>query len=91
MSTVIAPAKSYVVEFIIAASCGNGLDGINTELFGKAVELVQSTRGDDSELDNIADVYDFLVANGYGVDKMFDCPVTEETVEAYAAYMTYAI
>jgi len=88
MTAVLAPTKSFVVEFIIAAACGETVDGINVELFNEAAELI---RNSDGECDNFADVYEFLVDNGYGVDKMFDCPVTEETVQAYAAYMTYAI
>ena len=80
--------KSYVVDFIIATACGEAPEGINIDLFNEAAELMRNSNG---ECDDFADVYEYLVKNGYGVDKMFDCPVTEDTVLAYAAYMCYAI
>ena len=90
MTATIAPAKSFVAEFVLMAAKGQGFEELNTEVFNTAAEAMRQ-KADEDPIVNFEDVYSFLVENEWGAEYVFNCPVTEETVEAYVAYLCYAI
>ena len=90
MTAVLAPAKSFVVDFIIMTATGEPFEELNVGTLNAAAEAMRDIRNEGG-FANFEDVYPFLVENEWSVEYAFDCPVTEETVEAYAAYMCYAI
>jgi len=81
--------KSFVVDFIIMTACGYGPAELDAEKLKEAVEFMKTTAEEDP-IFNFEDVYPILAEAGYGVEEVFSCPVTEETVDAYAAYLCYA-
>ena len=90
MTAVLAPAKSLVADFVIMAATGNGPEELNRDVFNTAVEAIRE-KANENPIYNFEDVYPFLVKNEWGAEYAFSCPVTEETIEAYVAYLCYAI
>lgn len=79
--------SSFVVEIVQLAGTGSCSDeSFNKELFAKAVELMAS-----NEISNFEDVSPFLKDNECDASAVFDCFVTHETHDAFAAYLCYAI
>ena len=81
--------KSFVADFIIMTACGYGPEELDAEKLKDAVAFMKTTAEEDPIL-NFEDVYPTLHKAGYGVEEVFSCPVTEETADAYAAYLCYA-
>ena len=90
MTAVLTPTKSFVADFIIMTATGEAFEELNVGVVNAAAEAIRDIRNEGG-FANFEDVYPFLQENEWGVEYAFDCPVTEETVEAYAAYMAYAI
>ena len=82
--------KSLVVDLILMVSQGISPEELNHDVFDKAVEFMHH-RAIEKYIDDFEDVYPTLVEYGFGAERVFDCPVTEETKEAYAAYLCYCI
>ena len=82
--------KSLVADFVIMAACGVSPEELNTEVFEHAVQFMKLMEEEDPII-NFEDVYPTLVDNELGAEYVFNCPVTEETKEAYAAYLCYSI
>ena len=91
MIAVLAPAKSFVADFVIMAAKGEAFEELNLDVFNAAVEALREKEANDDPIFNFEDVYPFLVENKWGAEDVFNCPVTEETIEAYVAYLCYAI
>ena len=90
MIAVLAPTKSFVADFIIMTATGEPFEELNVGVLNAAAEAMRDIKSEGG-FANFEEVYPFLVENEWGVEYAFDCPVTEETVEAYAAYLCYAI
>ena len=82
--------KSLVAEFVLMASKGLAPEELNEDVFNDAIYFMR-TMADESPIGDFEDVYPTLASCGFGADRVFDCPVTEETKEAYAAYLCYCI
>ena len=78
--------KSFVVELIILAATGEASEYINRDVFDKAVELMKS-----SQIDDFEDVTFFLKEHECDATAVFECFVTQDTHDAFAAYLCYAI
>jgi hypothetical protein len=61
------------------------------DVFNEAVNYMRQRVEDDNEIFVFEDVYPILQKEGYGAENVFNCPVTEDTIEAYVAYLCYAI
>ena len=82
--------KSLVVDFILMASQGLEPEELNKDVFNHAVEFMR-TMAEEDPIGDFEDVYPTLVDNEFGAEFVFNCPVTEETKQAYAAYLCYSI
>ena len=81
------PSKSFVVELLQLAGTGSSsADNINSDIFAKAVELMNTNVIPDFE-----DVTPFLSGNDADASAVFGCQVTPETDDAFAAYLCYCI
>jgi len=78
--------ESFVVDLIILTATGEGSESINKDVFEKAVELMR-----ESEISDFEDVTFHLKEHGCDATEIFECAVTQDTHEALAAYLCYAI
>ncbi len=85
MELTIAPA-SFVVDFIILTATGEVTDSINTDVFNKAVELMR-----ESEITDFEDIQSYLEKHEFDASFVFGCPVTQDTHDAFSAYLCYSI
>ena len=95
MTAVLTPTQSLVVDFVLMAATGNGLSDhteyINSDCLRKAADYMLQRAEDDNPISEFEDIYPILQKEGYGAENVFNCDVTEETIEAYVAYLCYAI
>ena len=84
-------AKSFVVDFIQLAASGNCSAEFNSDVFQKAVDLMRQAENDDYPVSDFEDVTPFLKANGCCAADVFETEVSEETEDAFAAYLCYSI
>ena len=82
--------KSLVADFVLMASKGLAPEELNVDVFNDAAEFMK-TMAEESPIGDFEDVYPTLASCGFGAERVFNCPVTEETKEAYAAYLCYSI
>ena len=78
--------KSFVVELIILTATGEASESINRDVFDQAVQLMKS-----SEITDFEEVTFFLKDNECDASSVFECFVTQDTHDAFAAYLCYAI
>ena len=78
--------QSFVVELLQLTATGEAAECINRDVFAKAVELMKS-----QVIETFEDVTFFLKDNECDANAVFDCFVTQETHDAFAAYLCYAI
>ena len=83
--------KSFVVDFIQLAASGNCSAEFNSDVFQKAVDLMRQCDDDDNSISDFEDVTPFLKANGCSAADVFETEVTEETEDAFAAYVCYSL
>ena len=80
-------SRSFVVELIqLAATGSSSAEDINSDLFDKAVNLMNT-----NEISEFEDVTPFLSINGADASAVFGTQVTAETDDAFAAYLCYCI
>ena len=79
-------SKSFVVDLIILAATGDTTDVINRDVFDQAVQLMKS-----SEITDFEEVTFFLKDNECDASFVFECFVTQDTHDAFAAYLCYAV
>ena len=79
-------SKSFVVELMQLSATGSSSADINSDLFDKAVELMNT-----NEIPDFEDVTPFLSMNGADASAVFGSQVTPETDDAFAAYLCYCI
>lgn len=68
------------------AANGDTCDCFNSDTFGKAVDLM-----DCSDISEFEDVTPYLKEHGCDASAVFEDDVTNETHEAFAAYLCYCI
>ncbi len=78
--------KSFVVDLILLTATGEVTDSINTDVFNKAVELMR-----ESEISDFEDITFYLKEHGCDASAVFECFVTQDTHDAFAAYLCYSI
>ena len=78
--------QSFVVELLQLTATGEAAECINTDVFSKAVELMRT-----QVIETFEDITFFLKDNECDASAVFDCFVTKETHDAFAAYLCYAI
>ncbi len=77
---------SYVVELMQLAANGDTCGCYDKQLFGEAIDLM-----DCSDISDFEDVTPYLKERGLSAGDVFCRPVTDETEDAFAAYLCYCI
>ena len=77
---------SYVVELMQLAANADTRDCYDTELFGKAIDLI-----DCSDIPDFENITPYLKEHDLSAADIFCRPVTDETEDAFAAYLCYCI
>ena len=77
---------SYVVELMQLASNGDTCDCFDTETFRQAINLM-----DCSEINDFENITPYLKEHDLSAADVFCRPVTDETEDAFAAYLCYCI
>ncbi len=82
----VQPPTSYVVELMQLAVNGDTCCCYDQEIFGKAIDLM-----DCSDISDFEDVTPYLKERGLSAANVFCRAVTDETEDAFAAYLCYCI
>ncbi len=77
---------SYVVELMQLAANGDTCGCFDTERFSQAIDLM-----DCSDIPEFEDVTPHLKEHNLSAADVFCRPVTDETEDAFAAYLCYCI
>ena len=81
--------KSFVVDFMLMSRYreqGFEPEEMNKDVFDNAIDFMRTMAEEDS-IGDFEDVYPTLVDNEFGAEFVFNCPVTEETKQAYACLL----
>ena len=77
---------SYVVELMQLAANGDTCDCFDSDKFSKAIDLMDCFAIDDFE-----NITSYLKEHELSAADVFCRPVTDETEDAFAAYLCYCI
>jgi len=78
--------SSYVVQLMQLAATGDTCGCYNADVFNQAVELM-----DCSDVSEFEEVTPLLIKNECDASAVFGHPVTNETHDAFAAYLCFCV